>query len=275
MPAAPDLMRRFLPFGAVALALGLAACTTTSSTTPLPGDTAPSSASRATPADAEQRARVRVELAAGYLQRGQSQIALDEVQQAIALKPDFGDAYNLRGLIQASLGDPAAAEDSFRRAIQLNARDADAMHNWGWVMCQQGRYADADAMFARALAQPQYVGASRTLLARGVCQARQGQWAEAERTLARAYELDPSNPATAFNLAEVLLRLGQYERARFYVGRINSQPDQSNAQSLWLAARVEHKLGNRDGVALYGRQLSMRYPQSPEALAFERGRFDD
>jgi type IV pilus assembly protein PilF len=260
---------------AVVLSLGLAACTTTSTTTPLPGDTAPSSAGRPTPADAEQRARVRVELAAGYLQRGQSQIALDEVQQAIALKPDFGDAYNLRGLIYASLGDVPAAEASFRRALQLNARDADAMHNWGWVMCQQGRYADADAMFSRALEQPQYLGAARTQLARGACQMREGKWAEAERTLSLAFELDPSNPATAFNLSEVLLRLGQYERARFYVGRINAQPDQSNAQSLWLAARIEHRLGNREAVANYGRQLRTRYPQSPETLAFERGRFDD
>jgi hypothetical protein len=50
-----------------------------------------------------------------------------------------------------------------------------------------------------------------------VCQARAGLWAQAERTLSRSFELDPANPVTAFNLAEVLLRRGELERARFYV----------------------------------------------------------
>ena len=71
---------------------------------------------------------------------------------------------------------------------------------------------------------PQYRDAPRTLLAQGVCQARAGQLAEAEATLTRAYELDPANPVTAINLAEVLYRRGEYERARFYMRRVNAMP---------------------------------------------------
>ena len=115
----------------------------------------------------------------------------------------------------------------------------------------------------------------RTLFAQGVCQARAGRWADAERTLSRSYELDPANPVTAYNLSEVLLRRGEFERARFYVGRINANRELSNAQSLWLAARIERRLGNAEGVQQWGRQLRERYPQSPEALQFDRGRFDD
>jgi type IV pilus assembly protein PilF len=225
--------------------------------------------------DAERRARVRVELASAYFARGQTETALDEIKQALAAKPDFADAFNLRGLVYASLGDVRLADESFRRAIELAPRDGDSMHNWAWVMCQQRRYAESDAMFARALELPNYRGVTRTLLARGVCQAREGRYEVAERTLSRSYELDPANPATGFNLAEVLLRLGQYERARFYVGRVNAVPEQVNAQTLWLAARIEHKLGNAGGVADYGRQLRGRFPQSPEAAAFEGRRFDD
>ena len=70
---------------------------------------------------------------------------------------------------------------------------------------------------------------TRTLLAQGVCQARAGQNADAERTLMRAYELDATNPVVAVNLSEVLLRRGEYERARFYVRRVNSLPDVANA----------------------------------------------
>jgi type IV pilus assembly protein PilF len=149
------------------------------------------------------------------------------------------------------------------------------MHNYGWFLCQQRRYPEADLQFSNAVAQPQYQDVVRTLLAQGVCQARAGQWPEAERTLARSYELDPSNPSTAYNLSDVLLRKGDYERARFYIGRVNNISEATTAQSLWLAARIERKLGNGQALQNIGRQLRDRFPASSEAMQFERGQFDE
>ncbi len=251
----------------LALASGLAGCvsTTTGGTPRAESD----------PADAEKRARVRLELAGLYLGRGQTDTALGEVDRAIAAKPDMPEAYNLRGLIYASQGDLRLAEQSFQRALQLAPTSGDVMHNYGWFLCQQRRWPDAEAQFTAALALPQYRDTMRTLLAQGVCQARAGRWADAERTLARSYELDPSNPVTAYNLSEVLMRRGELERARFYVARINSQPELTSAQSLWLAARIERRLGNLQGVQDFGRKLQERYPESNEALLYEKGRFDD
>jgi type IV pilus assembly protein PilF len=257
-------------------ACALAACTTTTTTTSTAvGSSGGPPSSSKDPLDLERRANVRLELAGMYLARGQPTTALDEVNQAIAAKPDLPGAYSLRGLIYAALGDAQLADENFRRALQINPRDGDAMHNYGWFLCQQRQFAEAEAQFERALAQPQYREIMRTLLAQGVCQARAGQWAQAERTLSRSYELDPTNPVTAYNLSEVLLHRGELERARFYVRRVNSQPDLSSAQSLWLAARIERRLGNLDAMQDYGRQLRDRYPQAPETLKFERGRFDD
>ena len=149
------------------------------------------------------------------------------------------------------------------------------MHNYAWFLCQQRRFADADLQFEAALLVPQYRDVTRTLMAQGVCQARAGLWAQAERTLSRSFELDSANPVTAFNLAEVLLHRGELERARFYVARINAQPEQVSAQSLWLAARIERRIGDVQALQDLGRKLSERFPQSPETVLFERGRFDD
>jgi type IV pilus assembly protein PilF len=268
-----SLRRLFLAPAGLAFLLILSACQTTSTTItdgkPMPAEP------QAQPADAAQRAQLRLELASGYFARGQASTALEEVGKALALEPNMGEAYNLRGLIYASTGDDALAEESFRRALQINARDADTMHNLGWFYCQRRRYAEASTLFTQALAVPQYHDTSRTFLAQGVCQARAGQNQDAERSLMRAYELDPTNPAAAVNLSEVLLRNGQYERARFYIRRVNSQPDAATAQTLWLAARIERRMGNVQGVQDFGRQLRTRFPQSPEALAYESGRFDD
>jgi type IV pilus assembly protein PilF len=225
--------------------------------------------------EAQKRARTRIELASAYFSRGQMTTALDQVKLAIAADPLYGDAFNLRGLIYANLGDSALAEESFKRALQLNARDADAMHNYGWYLCQQKRYAESNALFAQAFAVPQYRGVGRTLLAQGVCQAHAGQLADAEASLVRAYELDPSSPFTATNLSEVLFLKGEYERARFYVRRVNALPDVANAQTLWLAARIEMKLGNGQGASDFGTQLRNRFPDSREAAAYARSAFDE
>jgi type IV pilus assembly protein PilF len=218
---------------------------------------------------------VRLELAGLYFGRGQSSIALDELKLALAIKPDLPEAFSLRGLIQASMGELGPADESFQRALQLAPRDGNTMHNYGWFLCQQRRYPEADVQFSNATSQPQYQDVVRTLLAQGVCQARAGRWPEAERTLSRSYELDPSNPATAYNLSDVLLRKGDYERARFYIGRINGISEATTAQSLWLAARIERKLGNGQALQNIGRQLRDRFPASSEAMQFERGQFDE
>lgn len=222
----------------------------------------------------ERRAATRVELAAGYFARGQHDVALDELKQALALQPNSRDALNLRALVLAAMGETAAADEAFRRTLQIYPRDADTLHNQAWFWCQQGRVDAAMQAFDEALAQPAYRGASRTWLARGACDMRHLRWTDAERALSRAFELDPGNPAAAFNLAETLLQLGQAERARFYAARVNAQPAQINAASLWLATRIEHRLNNRPGVQLWGQRLSREYPQSAEAQAYGAGRFE-
>lgn len=253
----------------------LGACTSTTTTTSgTPGSDRMQRAAPE-PADIERGMRARLELAGLYFGRGQTTTALDEVQRVIAIRPDLAEAYSLRGLIYGSLGDLQLAEASFQRALQLAPRDGETMHNYGWFLCQQRRYPEADTQFSAAVLQPQYRDVVRTLLAQGVCQARAGRWPEAERTLSRSYELDPGNPVTAYNLSDVLMRRGELERARFYVGRINSQPDLTSAQSLWLAVRIERRSGNVQAVQDFGRKLQERFPESNEVLLFEKGRFDD
>jgi type IV pilus assembly protein PilF len=266
----PIAVRSLLLAGA--LSALLAACSTEQRTVQVAGtpDKLPSEE-----ADAQKRARARMELASAYFGRGQLNTALEQVQIAIASDPNYGEAYNLRGLIYTNLGEQALAEESFKRALQLNARDADAMHNYAWYLCQQKRYPESFAMFSQALAVPQYRGTARTLLAQGVCQAHAGELAAAEASLARSYELDPTSPFTATNLSEVLYRRGDYERARFYIRRVNARPEVANAQTLWLAARIEAKLGNRQGAAEFGAQLRNRFPDSREAAFFARGAFDE
>ena len=268
----PSRSRCWLP--AMLMIAALAGCATTTTVTGSVGD-GKDLVTASDESDGSKRARLRMELAVGYFSRGQMTTALDQVKQALQADPGMAEAYNLRGLIYGNLGEVKLAEDSFRRALQLNPRDADTMQNFGYFLCQTKRYPEATAMFDQALAEPQSRDPSRTLLTKGRCEAMAGQLAESEATLVRAYQLDPQNPATAVNLAEVLYRRGDYERARFYIRRINSNPQLTAAQTLWLAARIEQRLGNRSGAQDLGDQLRRRFPDSREAASFEQGSFDE
>ncbi len=221
-----------------------------------------------------RRARLRLELAAGYFEQGQTNVALDEIKQSLVIDPNFVDAYNMRGLVYMRLNDIPLAEDSFRRALALNPRDADVAHNYGWMLCQQARYDDSAKLFTQASGNPTYTGKAKTLMTQGVCQLRAGKPIEAEQSLTQSYELDPGNPVTAYNLANLLFQRNDLGRAQFYVRRLNNS-ELANAETLWLGIRTERKLNNGAGVRQLGEQLRKRFPQSMQAALYEKGSFNE
>ena len=81
--------------------------------------------------ETHKRSRIRLELASNYFEAGQTNVALDEVRQALAIDANNPDAHNLRGLIYLQLNDHAQAEESFRRALALRPQDAST------IICRQ------------------------------------------------------------------------------------------------------------------------------------------
>lgn len=266
----------FLLRGLVCLAAGvvLAGCANTGGTV---GSTSGNGAQIMTDSDegsGRKRARLRLELAIGYFEAGQTTVALDEIKQALTADPSYAEAYNLRGLVYMRLEDAGLAEDSFRRSIAINPREANTLHNYGWLLCQQNRYGDAAQQFAQALAVPGYTDRAKTLMTQGVCLLKAGDRAGAERSLTEAYELDAGNPVVGFNLASILWQRDELSRAQFYIRRVNNGPS-ANAETLWLGIKIERKLNNREALAQLVGQLQRRFPQSREAIAYERGNFND
>lgn len=224
--------------------------------------------------ETRKRARIRLELASGYFAEGKTNIALDELKQALAADPGYSEAYNLRGLIYMRLSDPLLAEESFRRALALQPRDANAAHNYGWMLCQQRRHDEGIALFNRALAIALYNGQSKTLMTKGLCEISAGLKAQAEHSLSRSLELDASNPVTGYNLAGLLHERGEHTRAQFYIRRINNS-ETANAETLWLGVRVERALGNAMALEQLGGQLKRRFGNSREAALYDKGAFNE
>ncbi len=222
----------------------------------------------------QRRARIRLELATAYFQQGQTHVALDEIKQAIAIEPAYADAYNLRGLVYLRLNELPLASDSFDRALVLNPRDADAAHNYAWLLCQHSQYEASARYFARAIANPAYANSAKSWMAQGLCQMRSGQTDDAEISLLRSYGLDAGHPVTAYNLARLLFERGEIQPAQSYLRQLNGGP-LANAETLWLGIKIERQLNNPDAVTVLADQLRGRFAQSRESTAYEKRAFHD
>ena len=109
--------------------------------------------------------------------------------------------------------------------------------------------------------------------AAGVCSLRTKNVKDAEEFFARALRLEPDEPAALLQLAQIRYRQGNMDDARKLVSR-HLKLASPSPESLWLAVKVERKLGERTAELSYANQLRRRFPGSPEYQALQRGNFD-
>ncbi len=273
--ARPDVKLRHWLFCACLLAVGLTSLSGCASKLNAPqGGSDGEIVTDSDEPEARKRARIRLDLAVGYFEQGQTTIALDELKQSLAADPNYAEAYSLRGLIYLRLNDFRLSEESFKKALAIGPRDSNIMHNLGWLYCQQARFPEAMQLFSEALANPQYGERAKTFRAQGLCQVKAGQLADAEQSLLKSYEFDARNPITAYNLATLLFQRGDFVRAQFYVRRLNNS-ELANAESLWLGIKIERRLQNRDAMLQLAAPLLKRFPKSRELESYQRGAFDE
>lgn len=224
--------------------------------------------------EARKRARVYLELASTYFSEGKNTYALDAVKQSLAADNGLFEAHNLRGLIYMRMNEPALAEDGFRKALAVQPQSAAVQHNYGWFLCQQGRMGEAMAQFAAALANPNYDARAKTWLTQGMCQAKAGQAASAEKSLLMAFQLEPTNPVVSYNLALQLFRQADYARAQAFIAPVNAS-QWANSETLWLGIKLGRKTGDGAQVTALSAGLRKRFPQSREVSLLDKEVFDD
>ena len=196
------------------------------------------------PTDARNRAKVHAELAALYYGRGNLAVALEELRIAAAADSNFPLTYSLYGLVYMDLREYQLAQANFERGLRLSPTDPDINHNYGWFLCQTGRENESIKYFMQAVGNSLYQAPWRSLSAAGVCSLRKNNIKEAEDFFQRALRQEPDDLGSLLNLGQIRYRQGSLEEARKLVSRYNKLVEPT-AESLWLALRVEHKLGER------------------------------
>lgn len=221
-------------------------------------------------AQSRSRARAHTELAGGYYELGSMSVALDEIKLALKADSEYGPAYNVAGLIYAQLREERLAQENFQRALRINPLDPEANNNYGQYLCDRKREPEALKYFQAALANPLYSTPERAYVNAGVCLRRRGDVATAEDYFQRALRLRPTQPQALYQLADIAYSRKTYEQAKQFLMRVE-QVARPTPEVLWLALRVERRLGDRNAEAAFGRQLRREFPDSKEARALLAG----
>lgn len=194
---------------------------------------------RADPTDAAVHHSLGLLFRAG----GKVRDAVVAFRAAVQRDPRHVAALNGLGLSLLDLGDGAGAEAAFAAALAAQPRHAETLHNLGLALERQGRAEDAEARYREAVEAKPDLLPSRYALARMLldrdraadaephlraCLAARADWHDARAALAMALEAqwrdeeaeallraatDPSQPAIAVNLANLLARRKRYGEA--------------------------------------------------------------
>lgn len=172
-----------------------------------------------------QKARDKYEDAQRRLAKHDSEGARRKLDEAVALAPAYSAAWNALGVITNS-------ETDFRRAIEADPDNLDAVLNLGGLLLKTGRAEEALGFSQRAAFALSGDASAQAQLGMNLYQL--GKLAEAEKALLVAKRLDPEHyTLPQLFLAEIYARRGEKARAAGELRELLSrQPAEALAATL-------------------------------------------
>jgi type IV pilus assembly protein PilF len=83
--------------------------------------------------------------------------------------------------------------------------------------------------------------------------------------------VQPGLPQALSAMAELSFAKGDYAAAKKYFARFSEKSDSLTAEQLWLAVRIERKMGDRNSEASYAVQLRKNFPDARETKLMMQG----
>ncbi len=214
----------------------------------------------------KQAAKVNVQLASGYLRRGDYEIAQTKLKKAIEFDDEYLPAYTTLAILMTMLNKPVEAENYYLEALDLDSTNPDLLNNYGTFLCSTGEYEEGVVQFNKSLRNQFYKTPEVAHANIGNCllQNNKPNYKAIERHLRKALSKQPNMTTALFAMAELGLKTKKYLMARAYMQRYHAlvKPD---SISLWMQIQAEHALGDKKYFLKISRKLLDQFPNSPEA----------
>lgn len=217
--------------------------------------------------DKVSAARQRVQLGLTYLQKGNSEQAKANLDRALAFAPNLEEVHIAFAYYYQSVGELDKTEQAYREAINSSDATGDSYNNFGAFLCQQGKYAESEKMFLKAVEQPLYTRSASTYENLGICSRKAGQVSKAQKYFAMALKYDPRRRTSLIELTEIDYEQGRFAEAREQLSRYHRVAAES-AGSLALGIKIEQGLKDEEAVKRFGILLLAKFPQSVQAKEY-------
>lgn len=222
---------------------------------------------------AYQSAKIHTELAAEYFNRGQLDVAIEEVTVALKAQSNYAPAYNVMGLINMTLNEDSKALDNFERAIRLAPRNSEIHNNYGWFLCQRfsQRMDQAISHFMVAARDPLYSTPEMSFTNAGICELKRQKYNDAKIFFQRALSIQSNYSPALIGLINLDFQRGHLTGAESKLA-LFLQKNTPTPESLFLAIQIKHAMGDQLAVESYSFQLQKHFPDSKEAAAVREGK---
>jgi len=209
-----------------------------------------------------------VQLGLGYLRRGDRQRSRANLLKALERDDESADAHNGLALLFQLEDENVLAEEHFKKAIDFEPELTRVRNNYGVFLFRQKRYEDAEKQFLIASEDISYSRRANIFLSIGQIAKLLSKPEEAKQAWEKAIKLNPKLPSPFLELAEVYFKEGDYPKTKRYLEHYETLSKPS-PRALWLAVRLEHAFGNKDGVASKAMALKNMFPYSEETLEYK------
>ena len=205
-----------------------------------------------------------VQLAVGYIKRGEYEVAEAKLQKAIDQNPDNVEAYTMSAYLMMKLNRMEEAEDFYLEAIDIKKNSPELRNSYGAYLCKANRLDDAMAAFKEAYSNPFYNTPYLAYSNAGTCLLEAGDYAGAEKMLRKALKEQPQLSGALLSMAELGIKTEKYLMARAYIQRYHAV-SKASAATLWVQVQAERALGAREHYLKYAKQLLNDFPDSEQA----------
>ena len=163
-------------------------------------------------------------------EQGKLNEAIEAYKKALAIKPEYAEAYNNMGVALQDQGKFEEATEAYKKALSVKPDFAKANYNMGNALKQQGKTEVSIAAYNRAIAsRPDYADAYNNM---GNVLKEHGNLKEAIEAYKKAIGINPDNAHTHNNLGAALQDQGKFEEAiEAYKKALSIEPDFAEAAS--------------------------------------------
>ena len=183
-------------------------------------------------------------------------------RKILDVAPDYADARHFFGVLMHQSGDSDAAVEMINQSIALNPGQPNYYNNLGNVLVEAGRLVEAADAYERVVAlAPEHANAHNNL---GALSKAQGKFAEAAQAYQKAIELSPNHVDAHNNMGKLLSAQGRTKEAvAWYCKAITLMPDHPDARKLLGIAY--YTLGQTEKAAEVYQQWLADEPENPIA----------